>query len=85
MRYKWTFSDGAATFNAKIDDEEFFKRVENRDITFTSGDLLHLRLQKRTVQVDHTLTTSYTVLRVLKHHPAPTQMTLTSGSDEEDK
>ena len=84
-RYKWTFTDGAATFNATIDDDEFFRRVENRDIIFTSGDLLYLRLHKRTVQVDHTLTTSYTVRRVLKHHPAPTQITLATGLYEEDK
>ena len=84
-RYKWTFSDGNATFNAKIDDHEFFERVEKREITFTSGDLLYLRLYKRTVQVDHTLTTSYTVRRVLKHSSAPTQMTLDKGSEEEDE
>ena len=84
-RYKWTFSDGNATFNATIDDDEFFKRVGRREIKFTSGDLLYLRLYKRTVQADHTLITSYTVRRVLKHHPAPTQITLATGSDEEDK
>ena len=84
-RYKWTFSDGNATFNAAIEDAEFFERVEKREITFTSGDLLYLRLHKRTIKVDHTITTSYTVRRVLEHHSAPTQMTLNTGSDEENE
>ena len=75
-RYKWTFSDGNAIFNAAIEDDEFFERVQSRRISFASGDVLRIRLWKRSVQTEHGMKTEYVVRKVLEHIPAPRQIDL---------
>jgi hypothetical protein len=75
-RYKWTFSDGNATFNAAIEDDEFFERVQSRRISFASGDVLRIRFWKRSVQTEHGMKTEYVVRKVLEYIPAPRQIDL---------
>jgi len=75
-RYKWTFSDGNATFNAAIEDDEFFARVQSRRIAFASGDVLRVRLWKKSTQTEQGMKTVYIVRKVLEHIPAPRQIDL---------
>lgn len=75
-RYKWTFSDGNATFNATIEDDDFFERVTNRGVTFASGDVLRIRLWRKSTQTEHGMKTEYVVRKVLEHIQAPRQINL---------
>ena len=40
----WHFNDGRASFDAKIDDEQFWKRIEGGE-PFADGDRLHVHLR----------------------------------------
>lgn len=78
-RYKWLLSDGNATFSADIADDAFFEDVQQRRITFTSGDVLRVRLWKKSWQTDKGLRTEYVVKQVLEHIPALRQIPLALG------
>ena len=63
-------------FNAAILDQEFRDRVEIGAVTFGSGDTMRLRIRRRTVRHEDSLRTSFEVVRVIQHHPAPRQDSL---------
>ena len=72
----WRFSDGTATFNAKMNDPEFQKRLEVREEGFYSGDRLHVRF--KTIQTNDRgrLKSVYSIEEVISHLPAPRQQHL---------
>jgi anthranilate/para-aminobenzoate synthase component I len=73
-RYKWKFSDGNAKFDADIEDEDFFKAVQNRDLHFANGDILKVTLSTRTSRTKAgRLHSEYKVLKVLDVIPGPEQ------------
>ncbi len=49
-RYKWTFTDGNARFNADIEDEAFWERLQRREFAFAKGDVLRVRMSVNTNQ-----------------------------------
>jgi len=73
---KWRLHDGANTISATIADEDFIRRVDSNEISFSKGDVLicdvHL-IQKRT---ETGLKTEYTVEKVLDHIPGTQQIPL---------
>ena len=72
----WRFTDGNVSFGANVQDQEFLDRVSSGQVTFASGDALRLRIRKRSVQTEADMKTTYTILRVLEHFPAPRQLQL---------
>ncbi len=76
-KYKWTFADGSGgSLNADMEDEEFFKRIQSRQVTFASGDVLKVRLHSKTWRTEKGLRTEHRVLEVLDVIPAPRQIPL---------
>lgn len=73
---KWRLYDGANTISATISDEDFIRRVDSSEVSFSKGDVLicdiHL-VQRRT---DTGLKTDYTVERVIDHIPSARQIPL---------
>jgi hypothetical protein len=63
---KWRFSDGSAEFTAGIRDEAFLRRA-SKDLAFTGGDLLRVKLQTTQWQENGTLKSSREIIQVLEH------------------
>ena len=81
-RFKWTFVDvnSEMTFNATMSDDDFQDKMEAGKISFRNGDRLRLRIRRRTTQVapGKNAKTSFEVVEVLEHYPAPQQRSLLS-------
>ncbi|MGO9096059.1 MAG: hypothetical protein ACLQGV_12620 [Bryobacteraceae bacterium] len=74
---KWRFSDGAATFAAKINDSEFLKRLDAREEGFYKGDVLRVLL--RTVQqptAEGEFKSEHRIEKVLEYPRSPKQQRL---------
>lgn len=75
-KYKWTFSDGAGTLNADMDDADFFEQIQSRRLTFAKGDVLRVRLHSTSWRTERGLKTEHRVVKVLQVIPAPRQLKL---------
>ncbi len=74
---KWRFSDGAAVFNASIEDQNFTDRVQTRQEGFASGDVLQVMLNStQAVTPAGKITAEYKVEKVLAHVPGAQQAPL---------
>lgn len=63
---KWVFSDGSGgNINAAIVDEEFWEKLNKREITFGKGDTLKVSIQTKTFHKSGQLHTEHTILKVL--------------------
>ncbi|WP_148301478.1 hypothetical protein [Asaia prunellae] len=73
---KWRLHDGANTISATIADEDFIRRVNASEESFSKGDVLvcDVRLIQRRTEAG--LRTDYTVERVLEHIPGARQIPL---------
>ena len=74
---RWTFSEGEARFGAIMEDQEFLRKLDNREISFTKGDVLVVKLFTKSYQIKNGLRTDNVVRKVLQVRPAPRQMILT--------
>jgi len=80
-QYIWRLSDGQSTINARIEDEEFFKAMEERRVSFQAGDMLRVRIHSRQERSGDGLSTTHRVLKVLEviHASPPTDQQLKLG------
>ena len=84
-KLKWMMFNGTSNFYADIDDDDFFGRVQRRDVVFGKGDLLHIRMLVQTyVNDEGHLTNRYTVLEVLEVIQPPNQIPLFSPKNDDD-
>ncbi len=72
---KWVFSDGSGgRINATIKDEEFWEKLDRREITFAKGDNLKVEIQTKTFfNDDGKLQTENIILKVLEIISPPQQ------------
>lgn len=73
---KWVFSEGEARFSASLQDERFLQKLANREISFTKGDILVVRLFSKSYRTSTGLRTEHKVLEVTDIKPAPRQISL---------
>lgn len=73
---KWKLTDGNNTFWATIKDEKFLDDVDKGNIAFKNGDMLRIRYYIKQVQKGKTLSTEYTVTRILEVKSRPEQIKL---------
>ena len=73
---KWRLFDGQNVITATIDDREFIDRVDQNMIRFAKGDVLICEVRTVQVQSRDGLKTEHTVLKVLEHKAAPSQIVL---------
>lgn len=71
---KWGFSDGTAKFGADVNDADFQRKLDNREIGFYKGDVLRVMLRTtQTTQPSGNFKTKYSIEQVLEHRPLPAQ------------
>ena len=73
---KWRLFDGQNTITATIEDRDFIDRVNLNMIRFAKGDILLCEVKTVQTQSIDGLKTEHSVLRVIEHRQAPTQITL---------
>ena len=63
---KWRFRSGENKYYAKVDDEDFLKKIEG-GLAFTKGDMLQIELEDSThIKPDGHIRHEYRVTKVLK-------------------
>lgn len=74
--HKWFFRDGGSeAFHAPILDAQFLSRVARREIAFTSGDAVRVRLHQVTTRLGNDLKTKCEMLKVIEILPPPPEQT----------
>lgn len=71
---KWRFNDGASVFYADMLDEGFSVQVAASAASFTKGDILKVRLRMVQSLAGESFKTEYSVLQVLEHRKAASQL-----------
>lgn len=71
---KWRLNGGDGVISARIEDEEFLKRVDNSEESFSKGDILFCEVRLVQKKSDSGLKNEYTIIRVLDHHVAARQI-----------
>lgn len=76
-KQKWRFSDGEAVFWAKIEDEKFWKDINDGVLAFRKGDKLKVRCRVvQRIGENESLVSERTIINVIKVIPKPTQIKL---------
>lgn len=73
---KWRLFDGQNVITATIEDKNFLDQVDRSLARFAKGDVLICQVRTIQKQTPEGLKTEHTVLQVIEHRPAPTQMTI---------
>lgn len=73
---KWRLNDGSNPISATIADEDFLRRVDNNQISFSKGDILICDVRVTQKQTDQGLKTEYFVLKVKDHRTGARQLPL---------
>lgn len=74
--YKWRFTDGDTTFTATIEDQEFLRKVENGDVSFSAADKILVELEEEQEIGNEIRKLATRVVKVIRHVPGPKQMRL---------
>jgi hypothetical protein len=70
---KWRLSNGAQTIQAEIEDEDFWRRVEASEVSFSRDDYLVCTVRMDQWLSPNGLRTEYVIAKVEQHIPAPKQ------------
>lgn len=73
---KWRLYDGQNAVWAKIEDDDFLKKVDNNEISFSKGDILICDVINEQWQTATGLRTETRILRVHEHRSAARQLRL---------
>ena len=73
---KWRFTEGNGPFHAEIKDKIFVSKVQNSEISFSSGDILIVKIRKRQYLEKGKIKSEYEVIKILEHRPAAKQIKL---------
>jgi len=73
---KWRLHDGNSQISATIADEDFKRKVDHSEISFSKGDVLVCEVRVTQTQTGTGLKTEHTVIKVIEHIPAMKQMSL---------
>lgn len=76
----WTFFERGATVTAKIEDEQFWRQVHKREVTFGEGDLLKVRLVWE-IEKKRKLKQKNTIVKVLEKLERPKQLRFDGGEE----
>lgn len=73
---KWKLYDGQSSINAKIADDDFLKKVDSDEISFSKGDILICDVHITQKRTDKGLKTEYVVEKVIEHQKSPRQISM---------
>lgn len=71
QEHKWGFTDGDRSFNAILEDEDFWERIDTRQVAFAEGDQILARLRTETFRTPGGLRSRHTIKKVLRFIPKP--------------
>ena len=80
---KWRLNDGNSDITVSINDDDFIRRVQNRTVSFTSGDMLICDVRRTQTVVGDRLRTDHVVERVIDHLPGGRQTELEFDDETE--
>jgi hypothetical protein len=69
--HKWGFTDGERNFNATLEDSDFWKQIDTRQIAFAEGDQILARMRTETFSTPNGLRSRHTIRKVVKFMPRP--------------
>ncbi len=78
---KWRLNDGNNAISATIVDDDFQKKVDNNQVSFSKGDILICDVRITQKQTDAGLKTEYSVIKVIEHRAAARQIPLSFDSE----
>ena len=78
----WSFFDEGSTVVATIEDEAFWQRVHNHEISFGEGDRLRVRLHWKVESKNGKLKQKNRIVKVHQVFDRPKQLRLDGGEDE---
>ena len=81
---KWRLHDGSSLISALIADQEFLRKVDASQVSFSKGDILICEVEVTQARVETDIRTEHTVLRVVEHRPAFRQLDLPVESADRD-
>ena len=70
---KWKVNDGHSSFSVIIKDEDFLRKIENREISFLKGDILTCHIRERQFMEGKKLKKECSIIKVLKQQPSEDQ------------
>lgn len=73
---KWRLFDGNTQISATIADEDFIRRVDNNQVSFSKGDILLCDVRITQRRTSDGLKSDYVVEHVVEHRPATRQLPL---------
>lgn len=73
---KWRLHDGNSTISVTIKDEDFLKKVDDNQVSFSKGDVLLCRVSTVQYRSDSGLKSEYTVLKINEHRKGARQIQL---------
>ncbi len=80
---KWRFSDGSASFYARITDQKFLKAIDDRQCLFGKGDLVRVKIRDtKRVDANQTMASEKEIVQVLKLTQPTEQMPLPGVSEQ---
>lgn len=81
LENKWSFTRGDETIRANIVDPTFVDKVYRREASFSEGDILQVKLEKKQYMENAKLKTSYRVLEVMDHIKGSQQIDMEFPTD----
>lgn len=78
---KWSFFEDGASLAARIDDEEFFRKVHDRKLKFADGDRLSVHLKWQLQERNGRLVADNVITKVHKVLSKKPQLRLDGGTD----
>ncbi|HAH11007.1 MAG TPA: hypothetical protein DCL54_14975 [Alphaproteobacteria bacterium] len=78
---KWRLHDGNTQISALIADENFLRRVDASEVSFSKGDILICEVKITQRQAKDGLKTEYVVERVVDHKSPPRQIQMNFSDD----
>ncbi len=78
---KWRLSDGSNILNVTIEDVDFLRRVDQREVAFAKDDIIRCDVLQRQIAANDGLKTDYSILKVIEHTHAPRQVVLPIARD----
>lgn len=65
----WKVSDGQTTYGVRMRDTDFWKRVDDGQVSFSNGDLLKCNFRTKQYRINGEVKADYEILEVLEHLP----------------
>lgn len=81
----WRLHDGSATISAKVEDQDFLRRIDANQESFAKGDTLICEVKTTQYLTKKGLKVKHVIDRVVEHRSAAQQLNFKLGKDDSDE